>query len=62
MKLKMFLTEKKRERKVGGDHLRCNLCHKLFRAASKYDRFCRTCKADEELFRFSEWLPAVGIC
>lgn len=62
MKLRTILTEKKRERKMGNEQLRCNLCHRLFRAASKYHRFCRTCKLDEDLFRFSDWLPAVGAC
>lgn len=35
---------------------RCNLCHGFFRAASRFLRFCKSCRSEEELYRFSEWL------
>lgn len=56
MKAKMILDQRKRQKRMEHEHVRCNLCHKIFRADSKYHRFCRTCKMDEDLFRFSDWL------
>lgn len=61
MKSKVFFGESKRQKRSEHERLRCSLCQKVFRAASKYHRFCRNCKMDEELFRFSDWLPAVGV-
>ena len=39
------------------NHARCNICDRLFRAATNYNRFCKACKSEDELFKFSEWLP-----
>ena len=55
-KFKEFLSTK-RKKKIGFEKLHCSLCNRVFRAASKFHRFCRNCKMDEELFRFAEWLP-----
>lgn len=35
----------------------CELCDKTFAARGPYERICRTCKHDSELYRFSDWLP-----
>jgi hypothetical protein len=43
-------------RSIGRFRLRCNLCGKAFRANSRFLRFCRGCKAEDEVFRFSEWM------
>lgn len=42
---------------IGRFRLRCNLCHRSFRATSRQLRFCRKCRAEDELFRFADWLP-----
>jgi hypothetical protein len=39
--------------KLGMYRMKCNLCHGFFRAASKFFRFCRTCRAESEVYRFS---------
>lgn len=46
------------DRKRNMNRSRCNLCERLFRTNSRMDRFCKFCKSDNELFRFSEWLHA----
>ncbi len=56
MDIKVMFNRKKRN-KLGVEQMRCNLCHRAFRAASRFHRFCRSCKLDEDLFRFSDWLP-----
>lgn len=61
MKTKLFFRERKRQKRAGYEHLRCNLCQRMFRAPTKYHRFCRACKTDEEIFRFYEWLPIPGL-
>jgi hypothetical protein len=43
-------------RKVS-NHARCNLCDRVFRAASSFHRFCKACRSEDELFKFAEWLP-----
>lgn len=43
--------------RFGARKIRCNLCNKEFRANSAFYRFCRTCKQEDELFRFYNWLP-----
>ena len=35
----------------------CNLCDRSFRRASQFDRFCKSCKQHDELYRFAGWLP-----
>ena len=51
------MSDRKRKRKMGFEQMRCNLCRKAFRAQTKFHRFCRSCKLDEDLFRFCDWLP-----
>jgi rRNA maturation endonuclease Nob1 len=41
-------------RKLTLFRLRCNLCNRMFKAATGFHRFCRRCKQDDELFRFGE--------
>lgn len=55
MDMKILMNRKMK--KKGQSPTRCNLCNRAFRAASRFHRFCRTCKLDEDLFRFSDWLP-----
>lgn len=47
----------KARRTMGTHRLRCNLCQETFRAASQFYRFCRTCRTQDEIFRFADWLP-----
>lgn len=35
--------------------IRCNICHKPFRADSRFERFCRSCKQGDDLYRFAGW-------
>lgn len=35
---------------------RCNLCAKLFRDATGFQRFCHSCKEESEVFRFGGWM------
>ncbi|MGZ3688848.1 MAG: hypothetical protein ACXWPM_08475 [Bdellovibrionota bacterium] len=41
---------------MGVQKIECNICHRVFRATSRYHRFCRTCKEQNETFRFGEWI------
>ena len=43
-------------RRKASNHARCNLCERQYRASSSYQRFCRACRSDDELFKFAEWL------
>jgi len=36
---------------------RCNLCSNKFRQHTVFDRFCESCRQNNERFKFSEWLP-----
>jgi hypothetical protein len=36
---------------------KCNLCADEFHPRTVFDRYCHTCKEENELFKFSEWLP-----
>ena len=40
----------------------CNLCNIPFRANTVFDRFCKSCKQESELFRFSEWFTSGQVC
>ena len=33
---------------------RCNICGKNFRVKSQYERFCKHCKSEDELYRFHD--------
>ncbi len=35
----------------------CNLCMQAFAPNTVFERFCSRCRDDNELLRFSEWLP-----
>lgn len=35
----------------------CNLCGRSFRAPHAFARYCRQCKEQEEVLKYSEWLP-----
>ena len=37
--------------------IHCNICNRKFCRASQFDRFCRSCKTTDELYRFAGWLP-----
>jgi hypothetical protein len=52
-----MILRRNRTRKMRSNHQRCNICDRLFRAASSFHRFCKSCKSDDERFKFSEWLP-----
>jgi hypothetical protein len=36
---------------------KCNLCAREFKPLSPFTRYCHRCREEEELLRFSEWLP-----
>ncbi len=35
----------------------CNLCGEDFLPKSVFSRFCITCKKEEEILKYAEWLP-----
>lgn len=37
----------------------CNLCTNEFKLRTVFDRYCVSCKEENELLRFSEWLPEI---
>lgn len=36
---------------------RCNLCERHFKPQSKFQRYCRHCRDDEEVLKYGDWLP-----
>ena len=54
--MKHTLKYREVRRAAGFFRIQCNLCKKMFRAGSRALRFCRTCREESELFRFSEWV------
>ena len=38
----------------------CNICGHPFKPRTAFERFCQGCRADNELLKFSEWLPEAG--
>jgi hypothetical protein len=36
---------------------KCNICANEFHPRTVFDRFCRSCKEESQLLKFSEWLP-----
>lgn len=56
-----FMKGKKRNstdpiRRVDRYRQRCNLCNRIFRSNSRYLRFCKSCRNEDEVFRFADWL------
>lgn len=49
---KQKITDRKKPRP-------CNLCAERFTPRTVFDRFCPTCKNENELLKFSDWLPEV---
>lgn len=47
---------RQREKKIHKTS-RCNLCAEKFRPKSVHDRYCPTCKEEDQLLRFSEYFP-----
>lgn len=37
----------------------CNICGTIYRPHTAFDRYCSHCKQNEELLRFSDWLPEI---
>lgn len=33
----------------------CNICGDKFMQSTKFDRFCDSCRSDNELYRHAEW-------
>jgi hypothetical protein len=54
-KLFKFTTERT---KKSSNHARCNICDRVFRASTSFHRFCKSCRSQDELFKFAEWLPS----
>jgi hypothetical protein len=38
----------------------CTLCGATFRSRNRYKLYCQHCRGDNEVLRFSEWLPAIS--
>ncbi len=45
---------------VSTKHRSCNICGRKFRAQSKFERFCESCKSGDEEYLYSDWLPMAG--
>jgi hypothetical protein len=43
--------------KPSSRRVNCNLCGARYRASSRFQRFCQTCRLENELYRLAEWLP-----
>ncbi len=43
-------------RRLIGKVRTCNLCSEVFTLHNSYERICPDCKADNEEYRYSEWL------
>lgn len=39
---------------------RCNLCEHRFLARSRFDRFCLSCKEQDDLYHFHETMPSLS--
>ncbi len=50
----------KRHRKRTKVTRKCNLCGSKFTTAGAHILFCSKCRANNEVIRFSEWLPEVA--
>ena len=37
----------------------CNLCSECFHPNTRFDRYCQECKKEDELFKYSGWLPEI---
>lgn len=44
-------------RKPSSRRVNCNLCGARYRAANRFQRFCQTCRSENEVYRNAEWLP-----
>ncbi len=44
-----------------GKTRQCNLCRHEFAMRTVFDRFCGTCKAEKDIFRFAEWMPNLSL-
>lgn len=47
------------EKKGPTRHL-CTLCGSTFRSRHRYKLYCSDCRGENEVLRFSEWLPAMA--
>jgi hypothetical protein len=47
-----------KEKQHEQERVECHLCQRLFKATTKFHRFCVACKKTSELFRFHESLPS----
>lgn len=41
---------------VGRFRMRCNLCSRVFRSTGRQMRFCKSCRNENEAYRFAEWM------
>ena len=37
----------------------CNLCGRTCRTLSRYRRFCRSCREENEAYRYNDWFGSV---
>lgn len=44
-------------RKSHGSEAECNICGGKYLRKNRFQRFCRTCKNESEIYRVAEWMP-----
>ena len=58
MEAKIIQFKPREPRKASSNEKVCNLCRRTYLAGSPFSRFCGKCKAQDEVYQYSEWLPA----
>lgn len=56
----LFSRKSKRAEQIS-KHRNCNICGSRFYAPSRFMRYCKKCKVESELYRFSETVLANGL-
>lgn len=44
-----------------GSRKPCNLCNERFLPRTVFERYCKKCRENNELFKFSEYLPDLDL-
>ena len=63
--MKKFITrpiQKLRNTKERLTHRDCNLCERNFKMLTPFQRFCESCKKENELYQSAEWFPQAAVC
>ena len=59
LKIKRSLDLCRQRPKPSPEQRPCNLCQESFTPHTVFDRYCRKCKIESEILKFSEWLPEI---